>query len=78
MVIQIKVRSFRNKHEIPDEKFVGRKGWLQNFIKRSGIEPSIRLCREAGEVNKGKVHGVTLELCKKLSKYEPEHSSASD
>eukprot|EP00171_Calliarthron_tuberculosum_P001838 IDg1838t1 len=71
--IQLKERSLRSAYGISEEQFQASRGWLHKFLARSGIGGSIRLHGEAGDVDEQKVRGEMLNVCRKLSKYLPEH-----
>lgn len=51
-IIILKALALRAKHNVDEGTFEASRGWLHNFLRRSGMSGSMHLHGEAGEVKK--------------------------
>lgn len=71
-VIRTKAVMLRDENGIPEHVFKASKGWLQNFLRRHGVQ-STKLHGEAGAVDVTSVQEAMITFCHVLAKYEPQH-----
>lgn len=76
-VFQTKARMLREIHQLTEDYFKARNGWLYRFVRRTGIR-SQELHGEAGGVHSNYLQVEILSFCLMLSKYDPKHIYIQD